>query len=222
MTMRVESMKCISLYWFYTNSLWPCDTIWWHKSGSLLAQVMGCCLTAPSHYLNQCWHISAVLWDSPESNFTSSATIRCNDLSLAEPIPSMILASQCLLCPCTWSDTSSSVMEHQVACVQPLKCLRFLFHTCTSYTRQVVPKNVILSSEDIWHSCPCYTWADWWQWLCKKVMKIIWQIMVISAGTTPKNKGELKPSEQQYLWTHFSTLGVKMLYQLDPIIISIH
>ena len=36
------------------NSLKPSDAIWRHKSGSTLAQVMACCLTAPSHYLNQC------------------------------------------------------------------------------------------------------------------------------------------------------------------------
>ena len=39
------------------NSLWPSDTIWWHRSRSTLAQVMACCLTAPSHYLNQWWLI---------------------------------------------------------------------------------------------------------------------------------------------------------------------
>ena len=34
---------------------------------------MACCLTAPSHYLNQCWlMISEVLWHSPDSNFTES------------------------------------------------------------------------------------------------------------------------------------------------------
>ena len=37
------------------NSLRPSDAIWRHRSGSTLAQVMACCLTAPSHYLNQCW-----------------------------------------------------------------------------------------------------------------------------------------------------------------------
>ena len=37
----------------YFNSLWLSDAIWWQKSGSTLAQVMACCLTAPSHYLNQ-------------------------------------------------------------------------------------------------------------------------------------------------------------------------
>ena len=34
------------------NTLWPSDTICRHKSGSALAQVMACCLTASSHYLN--------------------------------------------------------------------------------------------------------------------------------------------------------------------------
>ena len=60
------------------NSLGPSDAIWRHKSGSTLAQVMACCLTAPSHYLNQCWLIiSKVLWHSSEGNFIrdTSATI---------------------------------------------------------------------------------------------------------------------------------------------------
>ena len=34
---------------------------------------MSCCLTAPSHYLDQCWlMISEVLWHSPDSNFTEN------------------------------------------------------------------------------------------------------------------------------------------------------
>ena len=36
------------------NSLWPSVAIWRHRSWSTLAQVMARCLTAPSHYLNQC------------------------------------------------------------------------------------------------------------------------------------------------------------------------
>ena len=43
--------------WGINNSLWPSDAVWWCRSGSILAQVMACCLTAPSHYLNQCWLI---------------------------------------------------------------------------------------------------------------------------------------------------------------------
>ena len=39
----------------YFNSLGPRDTIWRHRSGSTLGQVMACCLMAPSHYLNQYW-----------------------------------------------------------------------------------------------------------------------------------------------------------------------
>ena len=36
-------------------------------NGSTLAQVMACCLTAPSHYLNQCWIVLiGVFWNSPE------------------------------------------------------------------------------------------------------------------------------------------------------------
>ena len=47
------------------NSLWPSDTIWRQRSGSTLVQVMACCRTAPSHYLNQCWLIiSEVQWHS--------------------------------------------------------------------------------------------------------------------------------------------------------------
>ena len=52
------------------NSLRPSDAIWWHRSGSSLAQIMACCLTAPSHYLNQCWLIiNKVQWHSSEGNF---------------------------------------------------------------------------------------------------------------------------------------------------------
>ena len=49
------------------NSLRPSDAIWRQWSGSTLSQVMVCCLTAPSHYLNQCWLIiSYVPWHSSE------------------------------------------------------------------------------------------------------------------------------------------------------------
>ena len=57
------------------NSLWPIDTTWRHKSGSTLAQVMACCLMAPSHYLNRCWLIiSKVQWHPSESNFTGATS----------------------------------------------------------------------------------------------------------------------------------------------------
>ena len=52
------------------KSLRPSDAIWRHRSRTTLVQVMACCLTAPSHYLNQCWLIvSEVQWQSPGSSF---------------------------------------------------------------------------------------------------------------------------------------------------------
>ena len=53
------------------NSFWPSNTILRKRSGSTLAQVMACCLTTPSHYLNQCRLImNEDLWQSPDGNFT--------------------------------------------------------------------------------------------------------------------------------------------------------
>ena len=56
------------------DPLWPSDTIWRHKSRSTLAQGMACCLTAPNHYLNQCWVITKVQWHSSQCNFTRAVT----------------------------------------------------------------------------------------------------------------------------------------------------
>ena len=75
---KAESKKGINLTWSAVtlttsaiqtdlNSLWPGDAIWRHGTRSTLAQVMVCCLTAPSHYLNQCWLvISEVPWYSSQ------------------------------------------------------------------------------------------------------------------------------------------------------------
>ena len=52
------------------HPLRPSDATCRHWSRSTLAQIMTCCLTAPIHYLNQCWLIiSEVQWQSPEGNF---------------------------------------------------------------------------------------------------------------------------------------------------------
>ena len=67
---------CCVLLWIdikLFNSLLPSDAIGCQRSGSTLAQVMACCLTASSHYLNQYWlMISEVLWHSPDNNFTEN------------------------------------------------------------------------------------------------------------------------------------------------------
>ena len=68
---HIHQIFITSCTWFRRSvwpglySLWASDTILRHGSGSTLAQVMACWLTAPSHYLNQCWLIiNGVLWYS--------------------------------------------------------------------------------------------------------------------------------------------------------------
>ena len=56
MIFKIILLKFLPHQW-EAYSLWPDDAIWRQRSGSTLAQVMACCLTAPSHYLNQCWSI---------------------------------------------------------------------------------------------------------------------------------------------------------------------
>ena len=47
------------------NSLLPSEAKWFNRYESSMAQVMVCCLTAPSHYLSQCWFIiDEVVWHS--------------------------------------------------------------------------------------------------------------------------------------------------------------
>ena len=49
------------------------DAIWRHRSGPNLAQVMACCPTAPSHYLNDDLSSNVLCtWHSPRINFTRS------------------------------------------------------------------------------------------------------------------------------------------------------
>ena len=58
----------------HVKSLWAGDATWRHRSGSKLVHVMAYCLTASSQYLNQCWLISEVQWQSPEGNFTKDTS----------------------------------------------------------------------------------------------------------------------------------------------------
>ena len=54
----------------FINSLGPSDAIWRQRTRTILAQVMACCLRAPSQYLNQCWLImNLMLWHPPQNNF---------------------------------------------------------------------------------------------------------------------------------------------------------
>ena len=63
------------------NLLGPIDAIWRPRSRSALAQVMACCLKAPSHYLNQCWFITQTvdiqLRAISQKLFLTSLTTKC-------------------------------------------------------------------------------------------------------------------------------------------------
>ena len=55
--LNISNQHCLAVdskikSWNMTNSLWPADGIWKHRSWSTLAQVMASCLMTPSHYLN--------------------------------------------------------------------------------------------------------------------------------------------------------------------------
>ena len=72
---RITGME----FYLWSLTLWPNDVIWRQGSRSTLAQVLACCLMAPSHYLNQCWlMISEVLWHSPDSNFKENTWDICH------------------------------------------------------------------------------------------------------------------------------------------------
>ena len=60
------NMYFFTKFYELTNPLWNGSLSL--RTGSTLAHVMACCLTAPSHYLNQCWLIiSKILWLSSKS-----------------------------------------------------------------------------------------------------------------------------------------------------------
>ena len=71
------------------NPWWPSDTIWRHRFGSILAQVMTYCLTSCKHYLNLSWliiddiHLRAISQQIPQVSMNEiSLTITFIELSL--------------------------------------------------------------------------------------------------------------------------------------------
>ena len=74
------SLSCATLHWQdngtagQARAMWRSEAMSCYKTWSTLTKVMACCLTAPSHYLNQCWLIIIeVLWHSPHGNFTGNS-----------------------------------------------------------------------------------------------------------------------------------------------------
>ena len=71
MTAQLSLAKILATASCRSSKTGPSDPIWWYRSGSTLVQVMPCCLTAPSLYLNQCWlTMSEAHWQSLMVNFT--------------------------------------------------------------------------------------------------------------------------------------------------------
>ena len=77
---------------YLINSLthwWPSDTISHYRYGSTLVQVMACCLTAPSHYLNQ-WYLLAYSWSKFTENvadITHHKFLKCTYLKILLNLP---------------------------------------------------------------------------------------------------------------------------------------
>ena len=68
-----QHSKLYYLNFDLVNSLAPRDALW-VKNWSTLFQLMACCLTAPSHYLNQFWLIMCeVRWYSAQSEISGNA-----------------------------------------------------------------------------------------------------------------------------------------------------
>ena len=108
------------------NSLRPSDAIWRQWSWTTLAQVMACCLTAPSHYLNQCWLIiRGVLWHTSESSFAGIAQGIDSGYEFEKDILKNIFKSP----RGQWVNehsahhrrTTTSVQHAPIMCVWPLK-----------------------------------------------------------------------------------------------------
>ena len=54
---------------FYINSLWPNDSIWWHRIALKLAQVMACCLMAM--LINHQWGAVIFIWGQFHNRYLS-------------------------------------------------------------------------------------------------------------------------------------------------------
>ena len=159
--------------WSFLCNTWSSDAIWWQRSGSTLAQVMACCLMAPSHCLNQCWlSISEVSWHSPESNFTENA----------QDILSMIWAWK------LWIWYFSHITERQwvkthlldLTVILNYMILKFVLLIYTLSTCEIALKwmpqspidiNVGIGSINCWchqatSHCLSQCWPRWWSNLC--------------------------------------------------------
>ena len=140
------------------NSLWLGDALCWHRSGSTSAQVMACCLTAPSHYLNQCWLIiGEVKWQSPEGNIISyTSAINC--LILCVKISSPFwphLASSAFFSRHTTSTavfflSLVPVSAELVSCGGPVLTMRPIWAHLAALRSALTASSVVTSARPVW------------------------------------------------------------------------
>ena len=76
------------------------DAIWWHISESTLAQIVACCLTETSHFLNQCWlGVNMTITNTLQLNLNRNCNITIEE-NVVENIVFKIVAilsrSQCV------------------------------------------------------------------------------------------------------------------------------
>ena len=130
--------------------------IWRHGTRSTLVQVMTCCLTAPSHYLNQCWLIIIkVMWWSSKDNYTSNVQVINHQITcISEYYPSKFIPTifmglwverfLCTLSAYWGSSHTSSVMDTQPS---PWTRLKFHYSSNTEPSRLHFTMNMMNSSQ---------------------------------------------------------------------------
>ena len=91
------------------------DAIWRWRSWSTLVQVMACCLTAPSHYLNQIWLIiSKVLWHIFNYTYTTVFSLILCCIAWVMFLLCMIrLFFYWIYARCTWSKMTEIKLFNQ-------------------------------------------------------------------------------------------------------------
>ena len=132
-------------------SLWTRDAIWLHRFGSTFAQGMACCLTAPSHYLNQYWLIiSLVVWHTPDGNihwkcwqYHSLKRLKNDTFEITTTSPQeamsygrgVVQGGQCIsnrensfYQTCIWGSGSSSFVVFNISLSELVYCLKMKYN----------------------------------------------------------------------------------------------
>ena len=143
--------RCREIWWQdarLLNSLWPSDAIWWHRTGSTLAQVMACCLAAPCHYLTQCWLLISVVFFRGQfhrkcSMFLSLImSFRITNLILHPHFPEPRNVHVCNICNPWWRHSMETFF-------------RVTVHLCGEFTSPRWIPRTKASDAELW----CFLWS---------------------------------------------------------------